>query len=298
MSEGIIRDAPTVQDAIARIAGASATVTQATPVSGGCIAGGTRIDLSDGSSWFVKRSSRLPRDTFSAEADGLAALAAGPGPRVPRVVAVGDEKADEGFVIMEWIEQGRRRLDFDAVLGRQLAELHRRRLGDRYGFERDNYIGSTPQPNTWTHSWHEFFRVHRLGYQVRLAASRGLVDANLAQGLDSLSARLESLLPVPEHPALLHGDLWGGNCLVGPEGEPVVIDPAVYFGHREADLAMTELFGGYGVGFLQAYEETWPLETGFADRVDLYNLYHLLNHANLFGGGYIARVRDIVRRWS
>lgn len=288
----IIRDADTAEEALERLAGSGSGVRSRRGVAGGCIANGSRFELTDGSSWFVKRSSSLPAGMFRAEADGLAALGAGPGPRVPRVAAVGD-----GFIVMEWIESGRKQAGFHEAFGRELAQLHRRTDCDRYGFHADNYIGSTPQPNSWTDSWFEFFRVHRLGYQSRLAYDRGLIDDALLREIESVGARLESLLPRPEHPALLHGDLWGGNYMADSAGEPVLIDPASYYGHREADLAMTRLFGGFGEGFYRGYESAWPTEPGFDERVPLYNLYHVLNHANIFGGSYVSSARSIVRRY-
>ena len=294
----MIEDAATVEDALARIGG---KVTGQRRVAGGCIAGGSRVELDDGSRWFVKRSRTLAGDTFAAEAAGLralrvAALSEASGPRVPAVVAVGSGPA-EAFIVMEWIEQGARGGSFAERFGRSLARMHRHRGARRFGFDRDNYIGSTPQPNGWMDSWHDFFRERRIGFQTKLAREKGLIDEPVQRDIESIMGRLESILPAPEFPSILHGDLWGGNYLVDESGAPVLIDPAVYHGHREADLAMTELFGGFPAGFLQSYDDEWALQSGYADRSALYNLYHMLNHANIFGSSYVSSVVAIVRRY-
>ena len=292
----MIRDASTVAEAIERVAGAGVTIVSERPISGGCIADGRRVELSNGGSYFLKRSAGLPPQMFVAEAVGLEALGECAGPRVPRVAAV--HAADHGsFILMEWIEQGSRRPGFAREFGTQLAALHRTRRVGRFGFDTDNFIGSTPQPNGWMESWHDFFRERRVGFQTRLARDRGVIDQTLAEHIDAILARLEDLLPAPEHPSLLHGDLWGGNYLVDERGAPVLIDPAVWYGHREADLAMTELFGGFPSEFYQAYRDSWPLPDGYSERAPLYNLYHLLNHANIFGRGYVSSVRSIVERY-
>ncbi len=292
----MIRDARTVEQAIQRITGDGASIVAETAVSGGCISGGRRVDVSTGESYFVKSSASLPSPVFSSEAAGLEALRRAGGPRVPLVAAVWSG-AGESFIIMEWIEQSARGRRFARDFGSQLAAMHRAKQAERFGFETDNYIGATPQPNGWMSSWHDFFRERRIGFQAELALERGVIDASLAQEIDRVLARLEELLPAPEYPSLLHGDLWGGNYLVDGSGAPVLIDPAVYFGHREADLAMTELFGGFPAQFYHAYREEWPLDRGYSERVPLYNLYHVLNHANMFGGSYVSSARSIVRRY-
>lgn len=292
----MIRDAPTVEQAIRRVAGDGTSIVSETAVSGGCVSGGRRVDTSTGESFFVKTGSALPSRMFSCEAAGLEALRLAGGPRVPRVAAVW-AGPDASFIVMEWIEQGARGRRFARDFGVQLATMHRGRHAEQFGFETDNYIGSTPQPNGWIPSWHDFFRERRIGFQARLARDRGVIDASLAQEIDAVLGRLESLIPAPEYPSLLHGDLWGGNYLVDRSGAPVLIDPAVYFGHREADLAMTELFGGFPARFFHAYHEAWPLDSGYSERVPLYNLYHVLNHANMFGGSYVSSARSILRRY-
>lgn len=226
------------------------------------------------------------------------ALAQAEGPRVPRVLAFLEEGSDQ-LLLMEYIEPGSRGGDFHVRFGRALARLHRTNRNDRCGFYRDNHIGSTPQRNTWSSDWFRFFGEHRLLYQVNLARERGLADQQMMRRTENLVKQLPELLPGLDdnRPSLLHGDLWGGNYLVDRYGDPVLVDPAAYYGHREADLAMTGLFGGFSPAFYRAYQEEWPLEPGFDRRRDLYNLYHLLNHLNLFGSGYLAGCQAILRRF-
>ncbi len=292
----MIRDASTVGEAIERVAGAGVTVVAERPVSGGCIADGRRLELSNGDSYFLKRSAGLPPQMFVAEAVGLESLAGSGGPRVPRVAAVHASRRGS-FILMEWIAQGSKGSGFARGFGARLAAMHRRREVDRFGFDMDNFIGSTPQPNGWMDSWHDFFRERRIGFQAKLARDRGMIDTALVRGIDGILTRLEELLPAPEHPSLLHGDLWGGNYLVDDRGEAVLIDPAVWYGHREADLAMTELFGGFPSDFYRSYREAWPLADGYSERMPLYNLYHVLNHVNIFGHGYVSSARAIVSRY-
>ncbi|MFP4114929.1 MAG: fructosamine kinase family protein [Spirochaetota bacterium] len=292
----MIRDASTLREALERIAGGSVTVTSERPVGGGCIASGARIEISGDGVYFVKRSSRLPGKMFEAEAAGLRALGGGAGPRVPTVHACRPGPG-EAFIVMEWIEPGPKTGGFDRAFGERLAAMHRRRDVEWFGFPEDNYIGSTLQPNGWMDSWHDFYRERRVGFQMRLARDKGLIGERTVADIESILGRLESLLPAPEYPSILHGDLWGGNYLADSCGEAVLIDPATYYGHREADLAMTELFGGFGRGFYAAYRDAWPLEPGYRERAPLYNLYHMLNHANIFGGSYVGSVQGIVRRY-
>ena len=209
------------------------------------------------------------------------------------------------FLVMEAIGTGEPRPGFSAAFGRGFARLHAANRDapdgrvERYGFAHDNHIGATPQPNPWTGDWVDFFRRHRLGHQLDLAREKGLSDPELDRLSDRLLDRLDELIGEPEEPpCLLHGDLWSGNTMVGEDGEPVIIDPAAYYGRREADLAMTQLFGGFDRRFYAAYEEVWPLAPGSADRLEIYELYHLLNHLNLFGGGYREGCVAIMRRFA
>jgi protein-ribulosamine 3-kinase len=250
----------------------------AQPVSGGCIHRCYRATLS-GRTVFLKVNHAQFADAFAAEADGLAALRAA-GCTAPEPISHGAAGASS-FLLMEFLEL-KARGDF-AALGRMLAALHRRQ-GERFGWARDNYIGSTPQPNGAHDSWAQFWRERRLAPQLALAKNNGYtLDA------DHVLDLLEGHEPAP---SLLHGDLWSGNAGFLAGGAPALFDPAVYYGDREADLAMTDLFGGFPPEFYSAYG---PLPAGYETRKQLYNLYHLLNHLNLFGGGYLGQVKAALR---
>ncbi len=252
------------------------------------------LELADGRALFVKQA--VGPERARAEAEGLRTIARATGPRVPEVYAVGS--GTRGFLIMEYIPPGRRTAEAPRRLGAQLARMHAERRERRFGFERDNYIGSMPQHNGWLEGWTEFFAQRRLLPQVRWAAEAGLADRSLVSRVERICGRLPELIAEPEHPSLLHGDLWGGNVIYCENGEGVLIDPAVYYGHRETDLAMTELFGGFDREFYEGYEEVYPLDPGYRERVELYNLYHMLNHLNIFGRGYKNAVRRIVDRYQ
>ena len=261
-------------------------------IGGGCI--NSTVRLSDGrQSWFVKVNAASMLDMFEAERAGLEELAGARAIRVPRPLAAGSEGA-QSWLVLEDIRFGRPGPGSARDAGRRLAALHRK-TAPAFGWRRDNTIGATPQPNRWTQSWSDFWRDQRLGHQLRLAARSGYAGRLQTLG-ERLLARLPDLLSHAPAPSLLHGDLWGGNIGYTVEGEPVIYDPAVYYGDHEADLAMTELFGGFGGEFYAGYRETWPLDPGYATRKVLYNLYHVLNHLNLFGGGYGAQAEAMMGR--
>lgn len=261
-------------------------------VGGGCINETVRLEGTDGRRYFVKLNHAGRLDMFQAEYEGLAELAAPRALHVPEPVAVGTA-AGRAYLVMEYIPLGGR--GAGAALGEGLSALHRT-TRPRFGWHRDNTIGSTPQINTETDDWVEFWRRHRLGFQLDLAARKGHGGR-----LQRLGERVMEKLPalftdyIPQ-PSLLHGDLWGGNWGTDSEGRPVIFDPAVYYGDREADLAMTELFGGFGPDFYAAYQAAWPLDSGYRVRKTLYNLYHVLNHLNLFGGGYGSQAEHMMER--
>jgi fructosamine-3-kinase len=261
------------------------------PVGGGCINRAVVLG-SQGTRFFVKLNAAGQLAMFEAEAAGLAEMAATESIRVPAPLCAGVAGA-ESFIAMEYIELQGGRGD-EVAAGRQLAAMHRV-TRERYGWERDNTIGSTPQPNLPSTDWVAFWRQQRLGHQLELAARNGY-GGRLRQRGERLLEGLAALLDHNPAASLLHGDLWGGNLGYDEAGEPVIFDPACYFGDREADLAMTELFGGFGHRFRAAYQEAWPLGDGYQVRKQLYNLYHILNHLNLFGGGYLSQAETMVDR--
>lgn len=263
---------------------------QRAPVSGGCIHTAWRIEAGS-TRYFVKTNQADTLPLFEAETAGLAALAASHSLRVPLPVCYG-AAAGQAYLVLEWLDmQGR---GSAVQLGQQLAALHRH-VAPQFGFEHDNHIGNTPQRNAWQDDWIAFWRDQRLGFQLELAARKGY-DGTLQQPGERLMARLHGLFDGYQPlPSLLHGDLWRGNVGYLQNTEPVIFDPASYYGDREADLAMSELFGGFPADFYAAYHETWPLDAGYAVRKQLYNLYHVLNHANLFGGSYARQAEGMMR---
>lgn len=269
---------------IARATGAPFALRDTRAVAGGDIS--ASFTLGDGvRQFFVKLQSIGKASMFEAEAEGLAALAAADAVRVPDVVWRG-EIGGRACLVLEHLTLTHH--GDAAGLGRQLARQHRV-TAPKFGAEADNWIGSTPQPNGWRGGWIDFWREQRLGFQLRLAARNGYTG-RLQQTGERLLAGLDALFDgYAPQASLLHGDLWGGNHGFLADGTPVVFDPAVYYGDRECDLAMSELFGGFSPAFYAAYREAWPLEDGHELRRTLYNLYHILNHANLFGGGYASQ---------
>ncbi|MEN8178605.1 MAG: fructosamine kinase family protein [Pseudomonadota bacterium] len=261
-------------------------------VGGGCI--NTAVKLSDERrAFFVKLNRADLLDMFEAESEGLTALAATQTIRVPRPVCSGIA-GRQAYIVMESIQMGHDRGKSAELAGRQLAEMHLTSQS-QFGWYRDNNIGSTPQPNTEADNWIDFWRDQRLGFQLDLAARNGY-GGELQKLGDRLMNRFAALIDHDPAPSLLHGDLWGGNLAYDMACNPVIFDPAVYYGDREADLAMTELFGGFGATFYAAYREAWPLDPGCPVRKTLYNLYHILNHTNLFGGGYHGQALGMMER--
>jgi protein-ribulosamine 3-kinase len=248
----------------------------------------------DGESFpvFVKVAPARSNAMFEAEAAGLEELSRAHAVRVPRVLGVGT-CAGSAWLALEWINSGRPSRATDSLLGEQLARQHRT-TQTAFGWNRDNTIGSTPQLNEWRDEWVAFYRDQRLSYQLRLAADNGFGGRLQQRGealLDCVGEFFSGYRPVP---SLLHGDLWGGNRAADEEGRPVIFDPAVYYGDREADVAMTRLFGGFGPDFHAAYRSAWAPAEGATTRTDLYNLYHVLNHLNLFGGGYLGQALALI----
>ena len=274
---------PTIAEHISAATGTPFSVSAEHHVGGGCISSAFRID-GNGQRYFVKVNSADQLDMFAAEAEGLSELANAHAVRVPASVCWGVAE-HQAFLVLENLDLGGGNGKSAEQLGRSLAALHRY-TRPQFGWHRDNTIGSTPQINTASADWLSFWRQHRLGFQLELAAHRGYGGSLQRKGealLEVLAALFDDYHPVA---SCLHGDLWSGNFAVTRAGEPVIFDPAVYFGDREADLAMTELFGGFPARFYDAYNEVWPVDSGYAVRKTFYNLYHILNHLNLFGGGY------------
>ncbi len=261
-------------------------------VGGGCINTGVR--LTDGDrSYFVKLNGSALLEMFEAEADGLREMARTNAIRVPEPLCCG-LSGTQAYLVMEYIDMGHSGRDGSEQAGRQLAEMHRA-TQPQYGWFRDNTIGSTPQQNKSSGDWIAFWRKQRLGYQLRLAERNGYGGTLQRKG-ERLMEHFQVLIDHQPQPSLLHGDLWGGNLAYAVDGDPVIFDPAVYYGDREADLAMTELFGGFGNRFYDAYREAWPLAPGYSTRKVLYNLYHILNHLNIFGGGYLGQASSMIDR--
>lgn len=263
-------------------------------VAGGDINEAWAVELSDGRSIFVKTNPTADATLFEAEAHGLQWLAQTRTLRVPNVIAVSG--ARPAFLVLENLGSGAPRRGFDEELGRGLAQLHRAGAA-QFGLDRDNFIGRLPQDNRSTTTWAQFYRQRRLEPMLQRAERSGLIPRGLLRDFDRLFARLEDLVGPEEPPSRLHGDLWGGNHHVAADGAPCLIDPAVYGGYREVDLAMMKLFGGFGSRVFDAYEEAWPLPSDHADRVPLYQLYPLLVHVNLFGDSYVGSVRRALSRY-
>ena len=289
-----------LSSAIADFYGENVEIAKKTSVSGGDINEAYALRLSNGAKVFMKANRRENLDFFRAEAEGLEAIQSTGVIRTPKILCCGTD-ADNAFLLLEFVESAGRKAVFFQRFGQRLAAMHQAETdcfvnGGRYGFLQNNYIGAGAQKNEPRDSWISFFRECRLMPQFA-RADRYFSGTDHAR-IERLLDRLPELLIEPEHPSLLHGDLWGGNYMIGPDGEAWLIDPAVYVGCNEADLAMTELFGGFPREFYEAYAEANPILPGYEDRRDLYNLYHLLNHLNLFGTGYLPSVQGILRRYA
>lgn len=283
-----------IEQAITAATGETAECASFRTVSGGCINHSQLITLKDGRVYFLKTLPEGPQypGMFAAEFKALELLAATQTLRVPRPVC-----CDLGFIVVQAYREGTKGPDWHETLGRRLAELHARTRSPRFGFEMDNYIGTTQQPNTWTSDWLGFWRDQRLGWQLEMYARKAGAGDRLLQLGDRVLVRLDALLGgVTEDAVLLHGDLWSGNSAADENGDPVIFDPASYYGHREAEFGIMRMFGGYGPRCEAAYDELWPREPGADERINLYRLYHELNHLNLFGRGYYQGCIDTMEK--
>lgn len=287
-----------VRAAVEPVTGA---IARAEAVGGGDVSRAVRLDAAHGR-FFVKWGAGDAGRTYVAEAEGLAVLAAASGPDlvVPTpLLARAAEAGTPGVLLLDWIEPGRPTEADWTRFGGALADLHRAPApGDGcYGWAADNWIGSKPQRNGWATSWPAFFGEMRLRAQAETVRQRGAWDAAWDPMLDRLGGRLGEILPEAPPASVLHGDLWAGNALPTADGRFALIDPATYIGHREADQAMTELFGGFDSAFYQGYRAAWPLEAGYEERREVYNLFHLINHLT-HGAGYRRPVEATLRRFG
>lgn len=243
--------------------------------------------------FFVKLNQAGLLDMFKAEQAGLAALSSAESLRIPAVIACGADR-EQSWLVLEYIPLGHGGSQGMARAGQALAAMHRK-TQQQFGWERDNTIGSTPQPNQWHSDWISFWQQQRLGFQLQVAEQNGYRGEVIELG-EKLASSCGQLLEHNPAASLLHGDLWSGNMAFDQDHQPVIYDPAVYYGDRETDLAMTELFGGFSTDFYAAYREHWPIDPGYQQRRKLYNLYHVLNHMNLFGGGYQSQAISMTRQ--
>ncbi len=262
--------------------------------SGGCINNALKLNTSEGD-YFLKWQSGIPEDMFGKEAKGLELLQSANAMNIPKVIAFGVLDGKH-YLLMENIDSAPSKADYWSHFGRALAEMHSNNSNPKYGLDHDNYIGKLPQQNDYDENWIDFFIEKRLDFQLRLAVKNQLVNSHFVNRYRKFYDILPELLPV-DQPALLHGDLWSGNVMVGHDGYVCLIDPAVYYGHREIELAFTQMFGGFGQDFYTSYQEVYPFEPGFDERVGIYNIYPHMVHVNLFGTSYLSGVESVLRRY-
>ncbi len=295
-------------EALVSLFGKTIAINRTDRVSGGDINKAYALSLNNGKRIFMKANAKQNINFFTAEAAGLCAIASTGTIGTPEILCTGtDDGEDVGysFLLLKYIERGKPCSDYWEDFANKLAALHNADTSgffdtgssssSRFGFFQDNFVGARPQTNTPCNSWISFFRDNRLAPQFKAADS--YFTAHDRELNTKLLDHLEEFLLEPEKPSLLHGDLWSGNAMCGPDGKAMLIDPACYVGHAEADLAMTELFGGFPKEFYEAYREANPLQPGYEERRDLYNLYQLLNHLNLFGPSYLSAVQSVVAEY-
>jgi len=282
-----------IEEILSRKFNQTVEIHSVSSVSGGSINETLKLTTNIGKFFVKKNSASLYPEMFEKEAKGLNILAATDAIAVPNVVALG--KADNtAFLVLDFIESGRKQIDFWDYFAKKLAALHKN-SSSYFGLDHNNYIGSLFQSNRKHDNWIDFYRSERLEIQVQLARDHGRMGKDVVDAFERFYQKLPEIFPV-EPPALLHGDLWGGNYMVNKNGNAVIIDPAVYYGHREMDLGMSQLFGGFDSQFYAAYHHHYPLESGWQQRMDYCNLYPLMVHVNLFGGGYLGSVKSILKK--
>ncbi len=304
MKISLPRHYSSLAEALVSLFGNSVAIAKTDRLSGGDINKAYGLTLNTGDHIFMKANSKANADFFTAEAVGLSAIEATGAIKTPEILCTGtDDGEDVGysFLLLKFIRSAKPHPDYWEIFARDLASLHKADTkeimgsDDKFGFFVDNFIGARPQLNTRSNSWISFFRDSRLVPQFKAADSYFSTEDRTK--ITKLLDHLDDFLLEPKKPSLLHGDLWSGNVMCGPNGKAMLIDPAVYIGHAEADLAMTELFGGFPTAFYDSYREANPLEGGYEERRDLYNLYQLLNHLNLFGSNYLNPVLSIVSEY-
>jgi len=268
-------------------------ISDASSLSGGCISDAYKITTKDGSNLFLKYNPSVSNDMFEKEANGLKELSKPKTIRIPEVLGF-----DMDCIFLEYITTGNKRKNFFENFGQNFAKMHKF-TSENFGFYEDNYIGSNPQKNVPIEEekkdWVSFYFNKRILFQLQLAEKLGNSTDDLRRGISKLEDKIITIISTEEKPSLLHGDLWSGNYMVDESSEAVLIDPAVYYGNREADLGMTKLFGGFNSDFYSAYNEEFPLEDGYEYRENIYKLYHVLNHLNLFGGGYYSQALSLIK---
>ncbi|WP_407426552.1 fructosamine kinase family protein [Treponema sp.] len=290
-------------EALVSLFGTSISIVHTDRLSGGDINKAYALTLSNGKKIFMKANAKENASFFTAESLALSAIESTKTIKTPEILCTGTEPGEEvgySFLFLEYIESSQKIKNYWELFGRELADLHKANTkrftsGKKFGFLQDNFIGAKPQKNVDSDSWVDFFRDSRLAPKFKNTDS--FFDENDRKKITKLLDHLGDFLVEPESPSLLHGDLWNGNVMCGSDGKAWLIDPASYVGHCEADLAMTELFGGFPKEFYKAYKEANPLQTGYEERRDLYNLYHLLNHLEMFGSGYLNAVKSILREY-
>ncbi len=287
--------AQAISEKLGEVVGTKGKLRIVTPVSGGSINSCWQVFYNK-NSFFIKVNSAVNYPgMFKAEAAGLRELQSHNVIKVPGVIGEGQVEGYQ-FLILEWINQGRNTAQSQELFGRQLADLHRIKHA-KFGLDYDNYMGSLPQRNKLTETYIEFFIEYKLKPQIKIALSKKVLPLELERRFNTLYGILGSVLDREVFPSLVHGDLWSGNYLIDTSGSPVLIDPAISFSYREVDIAMTTLFGGFGNRFYESYHESFPLTKGWQERMDLWNLYPLLIHLNLFGTGYLNQIRAILIKY-
>ena len=277
--------------AITQATGKKFAIASTKSVSGGCINQGYKVSNND-AEYFVKLNQASQVEMFVAEALGLKQMYATNTITIPKPICWGTADSSS-YIVLQWLNLGGGSNESWTKMGRQLAAMHRQGTNNHFGFEVNNTIGSTPQINNWLDNWADFFAEQRIGYQLKLAKRNGGNFPDTNKVIDAVKNHLIDRQP---EASILHGDLWSGNAAITSDGAPVIFDPATYYGDREADLAMTELFGGFSAAFYRGYNEAWQLDSGYQQRKSIYNLYHILNHFNLFGGGYGSQAARIIKQ--